>query len=64
MERDLVLNKTNSKFVLKMIGVESFRNPKNQSQEQSEGKKQKEKKKLEPKLKVFQENQVLDNTCM
>jgi len=47
-----------------MIGVESFRNPKNQSQEQSEGKKQKEKKKLEPKLKVFQENQVLDNTCM
>ncbi len=32
-----------------------------QSQEQSEGQKQKEKKKLEPKLKVFQENQVLDN---
>jgi hypothetical protein len=43
MERDLVLNKTNSKFVLKMIGVESFRNPKNQSQEQSEGQKQKKK---------------------
>jgi hypothetical protein len=43
MERDLVLNKTNSKFVLKMIGVENFRNPKNQSQKQSEGQKQKKK---------------------
>lgn len=33
-----------------------------QSQEQSEGQKQKEKRRrLEPKLKVFQENQVLDN---
>jgi hypothetical protein len=31
MDVDIVLNRTNSNFSLKMIGTKGFKNPKNQS---------------------------------
>ncbi len=46
-----------------MIGVESFRNPKNQSQEQSEGKQQKEKTKVRTKIKSVSRKSSIRQYC-
>ncbi len=37
MERGPMLNHTSSKFFVRMIGIESFQNPKNWFQDQTKG---------------------------
>jgi len=53
MELDLVLNWINPKFIVKMIEIKSFRNPKNRFQKRIESLLKTKKQKLGLRLKVF-----------
>jgi hypothetical protein len=49
IELNLILNSTNFEFFVKMIGIESFKNPKNRSQDRA---------------KIFQNNNININNKM